>query len=153
VLFDDGKVHCTVYDPWLSQIYKQTITWKWTGPLKILQYWYPYLDPYMQKKLKCSRVHFALLRMPHVTKRKIGEKKLANCCDSPNFPKFFTVRYLKLRIWMLFIVSTWNHFLLLQLSSQCKTSMAESCVHVIKLHLDLRISDRGVINTFFHKKR
>jgi len=25
VLFDDGKVHCRVYDPWLSQIYKQTI--------------------------------------------------------------------------------------------------------------------------------
>jgi len=25
VLFDDGEVHCRVYDLWLSRIYKQTI--------------------------------------------------------------------------------------------------------------------------------
>jgi len=25
VLFDDGEVHCRVYDSWLSRIYKQTI--------------------------------------------------------------------------------------------------------------------------------
>jgi len=41
VLFDDGEVNCRVYDPRLSRIYMQAIIWKWTGPLKILQYWYP----------------------------------------------------------------------------------------------------------------
>ena len=34
VLFDDGEVHCRVYDLWLSWTYWQTIIWKWTGPLK-----------------------------------------------------------------------------------------------------------------------
>jgi len=50
MLFDDGKVNCS---PYLSWIYKQTIAWKWTGSLKILQYQYPYLDSYT-KQLKRS---------------------------------------------------------------------------------------------------
>jgi len=48
MLFDDGEVHCRVYNPWLSRIYKQTIVWKWTGSLKILQYQY-HLDPYAKQ--------------------------------------------------------------------------------------------------------
>jgi len=85
VLFDDGKVNCSLY---LSWIYKQTIAWKWTGSLKILQYQYPYLDPYV-KQLKHS-LHFCVCLI--LRNRKIGEKKLANCCDSSNSPKFFPLQ-------------------------------------------------------------
>jgi len=33
MLFNDGKADYTVYNLWLSQIYKQTMAWKWiVGP-------------------------------------------------------------------------------------------------------------------------
>jgi len=67
VLFDDGEVNCS---PYLSRIYKQTIAWKWTGSLKILQYQYPYLDPYT-KQLKRSLRFYA---RPILQNRKIGGK-------------------------------------------------------------------------------
>jgi len=44
-LFDDDEVKCSL------NLLKQTIAWNWTGPLKILQYRYPYLDRYA-KQLK-----------------------------------------------------------------------------------------------------
>jgi len=44
-MFDDGKVHCRVYDPWLSWIYKQIIAW---SDLDLLKYC---LDPY-KKQIK-----------------------------------------------------------------------------------------------------
>jgi len=67
VLFDDGEVNCS---PYLSRIYKQTIAWKWTSSLKILQYQYPYLDPYA-KQLKHSLHSCAHLILQN---RKIGKK-------------------------------------------------------------------------------
>jgi len=62
MLFDDGEVQYRVYDSWLSQIYKQTIAWKWTRPLKILQCQYAYLDSYAKQ----IKVHLTLLHTPHV---------------------------------------------------------------------------------------
>jgi len=70
MLFDDGEVHCRVYDPWLSWIYKQTIVWKWTGLLKILQYRYPYLDPYAKQ----IKVHLTLLRASCYKTGKLAKK-------------------------------------------------------------------------------
>jgi len=54
----------------------------------MLQYWYSYLDPYAKQ----IKVHLMLLRMPHVTEQENWQKKLANCCDSPNSPKFFPLQ-------------------------------------------------------------
>ena len=84
--------------PYLSWIYKQTIAWKWTSPLKILQYQYPYT-----KQLKHSLRSCVCLILQN---RKIGEKKLANCCDSPNLPKFFPLQSFLLygKHWFLGIV-------------------------------------------------
>jgi len=88
LLFDDGEVHCRVYEPWLSQIYKQTFTWKWTGPHKILQYRYPYLDHlYLDPYAKQIKVHLTLLRVPHVTKTgKLAENFGKLDFDLPNSP-------------------------------------------------------------------
>jgi len=96
MLFDDGEVNCSPYSSW---IYKQTITWKWTGSLKILQYQYPYLDPYT-KQLKRS-LRFCM--RPILQNRKIGKKvgKLlwfAKFAKVFSPPKFFTVRYMTLRL-------------------------------------------------------
>jgi len=79
-LFDDGEVHCRVYDPWLSYISKL-----WA---KTLQYRHPYLDPY----IKQIKAHLMLLCTPHVTKAGKLAKKLVNCYDLPNLPKFFPLQ-------------------------------------------------------------
>jgi len=81
-----GKTHCRVYDPWLSQIYKQTIVWKWTGPLKILQYWYPNLNPYTKE----IKAHFTLLRAPHITKIAELAKKVGEFLWFAKFTKVFS---------------------------------------------------------------
>jgi len=92
VLFDDDcRVGRSVYDLWLSQMYKQNIG-------KILLESELYLLEYcnidiltfilMQNKLKCTS---CLLRPPHVTKAGNLAKKLANCCDLPNSSKFFSL--------------------------------------------------------------
>jgi len=88
VLFDGGEVHCRIYDLWLSRIYKQTIAWKWARPLKILQYWYLYLDPYAKQ----IKAHLTLLRMPHVTKWENWQKNWQIESDWPNSPNFFTAK-------------------------------------------------------------
>jgi len=106
VLFDDGEAHCRVYDlyPWLSWIYKQTITWKWIGPLKNCD-----IDILtlilMQNKLKHTS-HIAA----HASCYKNGKlrKKLANCCDSPKFFPLQTFYY------MVIFVAVINHYLVLK---------------------------------------
>jgi len=85
VLFDDGEVNCS---PYLSWIYKQTIAWKWTGSLKIPQYQYPHFNPYTKQLNRSLR----FCAPPILQNRKIGKKKLANCCNSPNSPKFFPLQ-------------------------------------------------------------
>jgi len=50
-----------------------------------LQYQYPYLDPYA-KQIKVQCAHFML------QKQENWQKKLANCCDLPNSPKFFPLQ-------------------------------------------------------------
>jgi len=100
VLFDDGEVHCRVYDLWLSLIYMQTIVWKWTGPLKILQYWYPYA-----KQIKVRTPHVAAHTSCYKTgklAKKIGELLwFAKFAKVFSPPKFFTVWY------VIFIENTW----------------------------------------------
>jgi len=44
-----------------------------------------YLDPYTKQ----IKVYLILLHAPHVTKQVNWQKKLSNCCDSPNLQKFF----------------------------------------------------------------
>ena len=85
-LFDDGEMHCRVYDPCLSQIYQQTMTWKWTGPLKK----YCNIDILtlilMHNKLKWTS-HYCTHLM--LQKKEIGKKTWWISSDSPNF---FTTR-------------------------------------------------------------
>jgi len=54
----------------------------------MLQYWYPYVDPYA-KQIKAN---LTLQHVPHATKQENWHKKLVNCCDSPNLPKFFPLQ-------------------------------------------------------------
>jgi len=91
MLFDDGKVNCSLY---LSQIYKQTITWKWTGSLKILQYQYPYLDPYMKQLNRSLRFCMCPILQTGKLVKKVGELLwFAKFTKVFSPPKFFTVRY------------------------------------------------------------
>ena len=95
VLFDDGKVNCSLY---LSRIYKQTIAWKWTGSLKILQYQYPYLDPYV-KQLKRSLRSCAHLILQN---RKIGEKSWRIVIRQSFFPSkvFYCMVHRKVKLYL-----------------------------------------------------
>jgi len=77
-------VRCTVES--MIWIYKQTITWKWTGPLKILQYQYPYLNPYTKQ----IKAYFMLQRAPHITKNGKLVKKVGELLWYAKFAKVFS---------------------------------------------------------------
>jgi len=72
------------YHQYISKI----ITWKWTKALKILQYWYPYLNPYAKLLKHISCCCSMCLKL----QKGIWQKKLANCCDLQNSPKFFPLQ-------------------------------------------------------------
>jgi len=92
VLFDDGEVNCS---PYLSWIYKQTIAWNWTGPLKILQYRYPYLDPYAEQLKHSLRSCTRLISCKTGKLVKKSWQIVVICQIRQSFspPKFFTVWY------------------------------------------------------------
>jgi len=110
MLFDDGEVHCRIYDLWLLWIYKQTIAWKWTGPLKHCN-----IDIVtsilMQNKLKCTSrwcTCLILQKLMGSWQKILGEllwfTKFAKVFSPP---KFFTIRYLMVFMWTYIPVCGW----------------------------------------------
>jgi len=90
--------YCTVAVCMFAPVGKNSSANYCEGKLKINQS----IDTYMLKQLKHSSSCCACLILQN---RKIGGKKLANCCDLPNSPKFFPLQsFILYNIWI------WKYF-------------------------------------------